>query len=62
MKNDKMKKNNEKLDKLLDKSDTLFKPLNGVFHAKTFYMKVVLKYEINPFFKFIIIKTQLIMC
>ena len=38
----------------------LFKLLNGVFHAKTFYMKVVLKYQINPFFKFSIIKTQLI--
>jgi uncharacterized protein YPO0396 len=27
--------------------------------TKTFYMKVVLKYHINPFFKFVIIKTQL---
>ena len=25
-------------------------------------MKVILKYEINPFFKFIITKTQLIIC
>ena len=38
----------------------LFKLINGVFRAKTFYMKVVLKYKINPFFKFIILKTQLI--
>jgi hypothetical protein len=38
----------------------LFKLQNGMFRAKTFYMKVVLKYQINPIFKFIIIKTQLI--
>ena len=51
----------QKLDKLLDKSGTLFKLLNSAFRAKTFYMKVVLKYtKINSFFKFIIIKTQLI--
>ncbi len=41
---------------------TLFKLLNGVFRAKTFYIKVVLKYHINLFFKFIIIKNQLIIC
>ncbi len=34
-----------------------FKLLNGIFRAKTFYMKVVLKYQINLFFKFVIIKT-----
>jgi hypothetical protein len=50
----------QKLDKLLDTRDTLFKLLNGTFRVKTFYMKVVLKYQINPFFKFVIIKTQLI--
>jgi hypothetical protein len=30
---------------------TLFKLLNGVIYAKTFYMKVVIKNHINPFFK-----------
>ena len=35
---------------------TLFKLLNGIFRVKTFYMKVTLKYKINLFFKFIIIK------
>ena len=40
----------------------LFKLINGAFRAKTFYMKVVLKYQINPFFKFVMIKTQLITC
>jgi hypothetical protein len=44
----------------LDIRGTLFKLLNGAFRAKTFYMKVVLKYQINLFFKFVIIKTQLI--
>ncbi len=34
----------------------LFKLLNDVFRVKTFYMKVILKYKINLFFKFIIIK------
>jgi hypothetical protein len=48
------------LDEILDFRGTLLKLLNGVFHAKNFYMKVVLKYHINPFFKFVIIKTQLI--
>ena len=38
----------------------LFKLLNGAFRAKTFYMKVALKYQINLFFKFVIIKTQLV--
>ncbi len=38
----------------------LFKLLNGAFCAKTLYMKVVLKYQINLFFKCVIIKTQLI--
>ena len=38
----------------------LFKLLNGATRAKTFYMKVAIKYYINLFFKFIIIKTQLI--
>ena len=37
---------------------TFFKLLNGMFRAKTFYMKVALKYHINLFFKFVIIKTQ----
>ena len=50
----------QKLDKLLDTHSTLFKLLNSAFRAKTFYVKVVLKYTINRFFKFIIIKTQLI--
>jgi hypothetical protein len=38
----------------------LFKLLNGAFRTKTFYMKVALKYQINPFFKFVIIKAQLV--
>jgi hypothetical protein len=46
--------------KVLDFHGTLFKLLNGAFRAKIFYMKVVLKYHINPFFRFVIIKTQLI--
>ena len=37
-----------------------FKLLNSVFCAKTFFIKVALKYQINLFFKFIRIKTQLI--
>ena len=49
----------QKLNKILDTRGTLFKLLNGVFRAKTFYMKVTLKYHINLFFKFVIIKTQL---
>ena len=49
-------------DKILDTRGTLFKLLNGTFRAKTFYMKNALKYQINPFFKFVIIKTQLITC
>jgi hypothetical protein len=44
----------------LDTRGTLFKLLNGAFRAKTFYMKVALKYQINQFFMFVIIKTQLI--
>ncbi len=47
-------------DKLLNTCGTLFKLLNGVFREKTFYMKVAVEYQINPFFKFGIIKTQLI--
>jgi hypothetical protein len=50
----------QKLDKLLDTRDTLLILLNGIFCTNIFYMKVVLKYHINPFFKFVIIKTQLI--
>ena len=49
----------QKLDKKLNTSDMLFKLLNSMFHAETFNMKVSLKYHINLFFKFIIIKTQL---
>lgn len=37
-----------------------FKLLNGVFHLKTFYIEIALKYQIDSFFKSIIIKTQLI--
>ncbi len=47
-------------DSILDTRGTFFKLLNGVFRAKNFYMKVALKYQTNPFFKFVIIKTQLI--
>ena len=36
-----------------------FKLLNDVFHAKTFYMKVALKYQINIFVKFAIIKNPI---
>jgi hypothetical protein len=50
----------QKLDKRLDTRGKLFKLLDGAFRAKTLYMKFVLKYQINPFFKFVIIKTQLI--
>ena len=46
--------------KILDTHATPFKLLNGVFRAQTFYMKVVVKYQINLFFKFVMIKTQLI--
>ncbi len=35
----------------------LLKLINGVFREKTFYIKVTLKYHINLFFKFVIIKT-----
>jgi hypothetical protein len=48
------------VDKVSDIRGTLFKLLNGAFRMNTFYMKVVLKYQINPFLKFVIIKTQLI--
>ena len=44
------------LDKFLNICDTFFKLLNDVFCMKTCYMKVVLKYLINSFFKFVIIK------
>jgi hypothetical protein len=50
----------QKFDENLDIHDTFFKLLNGVFCAKDFYMEVALKYQINIFFKFVIIKTQLI--
>ncbi len=36
-------------DKILDILGTIFKLLNSVFRAKTFCMKVVLKYQINLF-------------
>jgi hypothetical protein len=39
---------------------TLFKLLNNISCVETFYIEVVLKYQINLFLKFIIIKTQLI--
>ena len=44
-------------DKILDYRGTLFKLLNDVFRAKTFYMKVILKYYINLFLSILIIKT-----
>ena len=44
----------------MDTHGTLFKLLNGAFRVKTLCMKVALKYHINLFFKFRIIKTQLI--
>ena len=50
----------KRVDEILDTHGTLFNILNGAFRVKTFYMKVVLKYKINLFFKFVIIKTQLI--
>ena len=43
----------------LDTRGTLFKLLNGVSRAETLYIKVGLKYHINLFFKFVIIKTKL---
>ena len=39
----------QKLNKLLDTRGTLFKLLNSVFRVKTFYMKVIPKYQINTF-------------
>ncbi len=47
-------------DEILVIRGTLIKLLNGVFRAKTLYMKVALKYQSNLFFKFVIIKTQVI--
>lgn len=44
-------------DKLLNIRGTFFKRLNGVFRVKIFYTKVVIKYQNNLFFKFVIIKT-----
>ncbi len=41
---------------------TLPKLLNGAFFTKNFYRKVALKNHINPFLKFKIVNTQLIMC
>jgi hypothetical protein len=37
-------------------SSKFFKLLNGGFHEKTFYMEVALKYQINIFSNFVIIK------
>ena len=48
----------QELDEDKDFRVTFFKLLNGAFRTKTFYIKVALKYRINLFFKFIIIKTQ----
>ena len=48
------------MDEILDIRGTLFKLLNGTFHAKTYYIKVPLKYQINLFSKFVIMKIQLI--
>ena len=50
----------EELNKILYTRDIFFKLLNGVFRVKIFYIKVALRYHINPFFKYVIIKTQLI--
>jgi hypothetical protein len=44
-------------DKLLNIRGTFFKLLNSVFRVKIFYTKVVIKYQNNLFFKFVIIKT-----
>ena len=44
----------------MDTHGMLFKLLNDAFREKIFYMKIVLKYHINLFFKFVITKTQLI--
>jgi hypothetical protein len=52
----------QELNEILDTRGTLFKLLNDVFRAKIFYMKIALKYQINSFFKFVIIKTQIITC
>ncbi len=40
---------------------TLPKLLNGAFFTKNLYRKVALKNHINPFLKFKIVNTQLIM-
>jgi hypothetical protein len=48
----------QELDEDKNFCDTFFKLLNGTFRTKTFYMKVALKYHINIFLKFVIIKTQ----
>ena len=50
----------KKVNKILDICGTLFKLLNGAFCTKTFYINVALKYQINLFFKFVMIKTELI--
>lgn len=39
-----------------DSINMLLKMLNGIFCIKVFYIEVTLKYQINPVFKFIIIK------
>ena len=41
---------------------TLPELLNGAFFVKKFYRKVVLKNHINPFLKFKILNSQLIIC
>ena len=50
------------LDEIFHLHGTLLKLLNDVFRVRTFYIEVALKYHINLFFKFRIIKTQLIIC
>ena len=41
------KEERKEVDKVLDFRGTLFKLLNSVFRAKTFYIKVVLKWSIR---------------
>jgi hypothetical protein len=47
------------VDENVDIRGMLFKLLNNMFCVKTSNVKVALKYQINLFFKFVIIITQL---
>lgn len=51
----------KRLDENVDIYSTILNCLlNGIFCMKTFYREVTLKYQIYIYFKFVMIKTQLI--